>query len=126
MIVGRSDVAQAWTDGESFIAVDIGVISEVIRGERSVSALAALMMHEYCHEEPDIGGHVHSPDFYELFHEYMCEGWVMELARYFLLKGYAKAIAELGRKPNAILAREIRADSKSMGDMYEKLERLEQ
>lgn len=124
VIVGKSDVAEAWTDGESFIAVDIEVISAVLKGNRSVSALAALMTHEYCHVEPDIGGHVHSPDFYELFHEYMCDEWGMELVRYFLLKGYAKGIAELGKKPNAILAREIKSDTKSMGDMLDQVEQM--
>lgn len=124
VIIGKSDVAEAWTDGESYIAVHIDVVSAVLKGDRSVSALAALMMHEYCHVEPDIGGHVHSPDFYELFHEYMCDEWGMELARYFLLKGYAKGIAELGKKPNAILGREIKSDSKSMGDLYDQVEQI--
>lgn len=121
MIIGRSDVATAWTDGESFIAVHIDAINEVLKGDRSISSLSAILFHEYCHEEPDLGGHIHSPDFYELFHEYMCDSWGMELVRYWLLKGYAKAIAEIGKKPNSIMMREIKADSKSMGDAYDSM-----
>lgn len=121
MIIGKSDVADAWTDGESFIAVNLQVITQVLNGKKSVSSLVSLLIHEYCHEEPDAGGHIHSPDFYELFHEFHCDSWMAETVRNALLKGYAKAIAELGKKPNATLAREVKQDSKALGPVFDKM-----
>lgn len=112
MIIGKSDVADAWTDGETFVAVNLDVIIAVLAGKRSVTSLMALIVHEFCHEETDIGGHIHSPEFYEKFHERICSPWESETIRYVLLRGYAKAIAELGKKPNAVLGREIKSDTK--------------
>gem|GEM_PF-2462208 len=120
VMVGRSDVADAWTDGESYIAFNLDTINTVLSGGRTISSLAAIMIHEYCHLEPDLGGHVHSSDFYQLFHEYVCDS-TMEHIRYHLLNAYAKAIASLGKKPNAALLGLIKADSKAMGDAYDQI-----
>lgn len=125
-IIGKSDVAQAWTDGESYVAFDIKVINAVIKNQRSLSSLASILVHEFCHEEADIGGHVHSPDFYELFHDYCCDDTGIEALRYWILRGYAKAIEELGKQPTPILLKELKTDSKAMGESYDRFEKLEE
>lgn len=122
MFIGSSDVADAWTDGESYISINVNLINDVLKGTASINSLCAIIFHEYCHQEPDIGGHIHSPDFYELFHEYVCSTWALECARYWLLKGYTNAIMELGKKPNVKMMQAIRDDSKSLGDASQHIE----
>lgn len=77
-----------------------------------MSSLVSIIYHEYCHNEADVGGHEHNPDFYELFHALACGKGGFEVARHFLLSGYAKAIADLGKKPNANMMRELKHEHK--------------
>jgi len=115
VVIGRSDVADAWTDGETIIAIDIELINRLFDSRGSILGIVAIMLHEYCHNEPDQGGHVHDVNFYELFHELTCGG-ALSVARWVLLDGYAKAIAELGKKPKPAIMQQIRHDSKKLGD----------
>lgn len=111
-ILGKSDVATAWTDGETYVAITVEAVNEVLKGDRTLSSLVSIIYHEYCHNETDVGGHEHNPDFYELFHALACGKGGFEIARHFLLSGYAKAIADLGKKPNANMMRELKHEHK--------------
>lgn len=57
------------------------------------------MVHEHCHEEPDQGGHIHSMEFYQRFHDLMMLPHLVEMLRYTLVTAYAKAIALLEKNP---------------------------
>ena len=57
-----------WTDGESFIAIDIELIDNSKKGLKEIEDLALTILHEYCHSENDTEELVHDVEFYSLFH----------------------------------------------------------
>lgn len=114
VLVGKSDVAQAWTDGETFIAIDQDVLRDVLAGKLSLGFLISVMVHEFSHVEPDQGGHIHSMEFYKRFHDLMILPHLAERLRYILVTAYSKAIDELGKKPNQVFLAEIRRINKKM------------
>lgn len=69
--VGLSDMADAWTDGESNIWINRSVLATFELGMAGISRMVALMAHEYLHEGPSTGSHVHDEDFYERLHQVM-------------------------------------------------------
>lgn len=70
--MGDSDTADGWTDGTRNIWVNRQyVTSKLSSGPYGAQAVAALLVHELCHDEEDIGGHQHEHDFLELFHDTM-------------------------------------------------------
>ena len=111
VLVGDSDVALGWTDGKTFIAVDQSVLRDVLAGDYSISYLVSLMVHEHCHDEPDQGGHIHSMEFYQRFHDIMMIPYLAEMLRYRLVSAYAKAITLLDKKPNQVFMSEIRRNN---------------
>ena len=100
---GKSDVASAWTDGSNYICFNVEVLSAVLSGKRSLSYLLSLLAHEYCHGASDEGGHGHTPEFYETFHNLYLEQDVafapMEIARGELLSRYVREAMRAGIKP---------------------------
>lgn len=123
VLAGDSDVALGWTDGKTFIAIDQNVLRDVLAGGYSISFLVSLMVHEHCHEEPDQGGHIHSIEFFQRFHDMMMLPSLAEMLRYTLVTAYAKAITQLDKKPNQVLMSEIRRNNTklnlSLADMQE-------
>lgn len=69
LVLGKSDAANGWTDGEDYIAIDRRFLREVGQGLDGWIRLGQLMLHEYCHDAPSSGTHGHSPEFYELYHD---------------------------------------------------------
>lgn len=69
LCVGSSDIAAAWTDGERKIWIERRELNCLRKGIRGAYRLALLMLHEYLHDGPDTGTHVHDQAFYEAFHE---------------------------------------------------------
>ncbi|WP_193315800.1 ATP-binding protein [Poseidonibacter ostreae] len=65
--VGKSEVAEAWTDGETYIAIDRGYLVASF-GTASFMKICNLLLHEYIHLGNDEKTHVHNADFFELFH----------------------------------------------------------
>jgi hypothetical protein len=68
---GQSNHAMGWTDGSSYIAINIDEIrkrAKVLNWANWFS-LARLMLHEYCHAEPDTSAHSHDAHFYQLYHD---------------------------------------------------------
>lgn len=68
---GRSNqMVQAWTDGESMIAIDVQyAVKELRSGPEGASRLMAVLVHEYSHSGPSNNTHIHGPEFHEIFHE---------------------------------------------------------
>lgn len=122
VLAGDSDVAMGWTDGKTYIAIDQTVLRDVLAGKHSISFLVSLMVHEHSHDEPDQGGHIHSMEFYQRFHDLMMLPYLAETLRYTLVTAYAKAINLLGKKPNQIFMQEIRRNNtklnQSLADMH--------
>lgn len=120
VVLGKSDVADAWTDGKTFIAINVELLARLLDNRCSLLDFIVIMVHEYCHNEPDQGGHVHDADFYEMFHNLLCSRLgVLDAARWHLLEGYSKAVAFMDKKPKAHLMTKIRNDSKHLGDDFD-------
>lgn len=61
--LGKSEVAAAWTDGQTYIAF----------ADRHVNAhpmkIIHLLVHEYCHNNSTMESHDHGTEFFEAYHE---------------------------------------------------------
>lgn len=67
---GRSESAAAWTDGESYVAVDLDTAANACRGVEGLTRMAKILLHEYVHDSSSADDtHTHSQAFYEDFHD---------------------------------------------------------
>lgn len=71
IILGDADDAEGWTDGSSFIAIARNFLKgKDIASPTTWTAIALLLCHEYSHADASTSAtHVHSPEFYESFHD---------------------------------------------------------
>ena len=67
--VGVSSVAQAWTDGSDTIWFERDMLRLVSQQQKGMVRLAMVGVHEWLHDAPDTGTHLHDAEFYELFHD---------------------------------------------------------
>jgi len=68
--IGVSDVAKAWTDGSSYIAIDRNWLSSLsMNNIGTVLQLFTTLCHEMAHDENSAGTHVHGPEFYEEYYK---------------------------------------------------------
>lgn len=90
-VVGISDAADGWTDGETYIALSRSWLkNRDFLNLTQLYELGTLLLHEYCHTEADQESHTHSPEFYQTFHDandavgdfmQYALGWITELYR---------------------------------------------
>ena len=107
--IGESRDALAWTDGATFIAFDRRYISRQLSRELpGWGQFYATMVHEYAHDTPDTGMHVHGPQFHEQVHDIFVGAWgvwmTSVLAAYRL---YARAREREGVKPSMSVAKTL-------------------
>jgi hypothetical protein len=70
IVLGESQVAEAWTDEKSYIAIDRKVLTKNLnRGVEGANYIIKLLVHEYCHTEPSCEEHGHGEEFMSRFHE---------------------------------------------------------
>lgn len=69
ILVGRSDSADGWTDGSTFICCGQAFLKQQKFDLRGVGELGHLLLHEYCHDGPDTESHVHGQEFFEKYHD---------------------------------------------------------
>ena len=69
--VGVSGYARAWTDGSTYIAINHEEIKSRVKAMTitKFADLVRLILHEYCHDSPNMQGHAHDAHFYQLFHD---------------------------------------------------------
>jgi hypothetical protein len=68
--IGVSDVAAAWTDGNSYIALDRNwLANHSVNNLNSVLSLFTTLCHEMAHCQNTAGTHNHGPEFYEKYYE---------------------------------------------------------
>lgn len=60
--------ARAWTDGQTYIALNRELLTPATLVELWAT-LGGVMLHEYCHDDPNTETHIHTPEFYQLFHD---------------------------------------------------------
>ena len=65
--IGISEVADAWTDGSTYIAFSDKVVTRATAHE-----IVYVMIHEYCHNEATNETHSHGIEFFEMFHDIIC------------------------------------------------------
>lgn len=99
LLVGMSAVADAWTDGCSFICIERKHLKKLYQGLAGAGFLARLIVHEYLHSESDTGSHAHDYDFYHAFHELMLadDGFVDRAAEA-MLRRFTADLDRLGKK----------------------------
>ena len=69
ILLGRSNVAQAWTDGQSYIAINIDVVKRLSKdGLNAASYMFSLVEHELAHHGDSVDA-VHDEMFYSRFHD---------------------------------------------------------
>jgi hypothetical protein len=68
-LLGRSDVADGWTDGRTYIAIADHFLKKLTFDVGGFTKLGVLLLHELTHDEDDATTHVHSPEFYRTFHD---------------------------------------------------------
>lgn len=112
VLIGKSDVAHMWTDGKTYIAVNIQLVNNLLNRNVTLSKFLSIFLHEYCHDEEDKGGHVHSPDFFEEYHELMCHSEAVERSREELLRVYFSEVMKEGRKPKSHLVSSASKDER--------------
>lgn len=66
---GTSDIALAWTDGASMIAIERKQLKLARKGLPGMQALVNILVHEYLHDSSSAGSHMHDGDFHQRFHD---------------------------------------------------------
>lgn len=67
---GSSEVAEAWTDGASYVVLTRKTLARA--AEKGISGFFELLMtlvHEYCHDTADLESHTHDLVFYNKHHD---------------------------------------------------------
>ncbi len=100
IIAGRSEIAEAWTDGVKAIWIETGNLMMLSDGYVGAAKLAALMVHEYMHDGPDTETHDHDIEFYENFHDQVLGTDVVGKGAAAMVKHLAEAARRAGSKPN--------------------------
>jgi hypothetical protein len=82
IVLGEATHADGWTDGSSYIAIARSFLKgREIASPGTWSAIALLLCHEYSHGDGSNVTHVHSPEFYEQYHDGGLRAvpqWIME------------------------------------------------
>jgi hypothetical protein len=69
--LGKSSVADGWTDGFSKIVISASFLRSLGNNQFNVVSLILLMIHEYLHDTASLEMMVHGAEFYESFHDAM-------------------------------------------------------
>ena len=65
--VGKSEIAEAWTDGKTYIAIERKFLRSTY-GTPNFMKICNLLLHEYIHDNNDEKSHNHNSEFFEIFH----------------------------------------------------------
>jgi hypothetical protein len=65
ILLGVSDVADAWTNGKDRIWINRTILPRMKSGIGGVVSLVGVLVHEYLHQESSSETHAHDLDFYE-------------------------------------------------------------
>jgi hypothetical protein len=102
--VGRSDVADAWTDGSKNVWINRKKLPLVRKGHVGLIRIAALLLHEFMHSEDDVSSHVHDADFYSKFHDAAIDSDILGKVAGDMLLKINKELRLSGKAPGGSLA----------------------
>lgn len=97
VLIGECSNAEGWTDAESFIAINRNMLKLLDTGRPGTLQLAALMLHEYCHDANNPDSSDHSEEFYERYHNLSAvhgRNEILGSIANSLYKQYAKQLVE--------------------------------
>lgn len=64
LLVGKAETAEAWTDGVSYVAIEIDLLKSAFSsGHNSLIYVLNTLIHEYCHDSSSNSSHGHDDDF---------------------------------------------------------------
>ena len=118
---GKSEAADAWTDGNIYIALNIEKVRRAFNdGLNGLFHLMTLILHEMCHEKSTMGSHDHDADFFEKFHDNMTDDYI----HLFTIAGkgldtYINENRKIGRKLSEI---EVRNTFRTLERLYQKVQ----
>lgn len=69
IMVGTSDLADAWTDGRFNIVFNRKMLKVARKGLSGMHTLVLTMLHEYLHNESTAGSHKHDTEFFMTYHD---------------------------------------------------------
>lgn len=92
--IGMSDTAEAWTDGKTYVALDREFLAEAGLEYEGLLRIAQVVVHEFTHEDPSSAAHLHTPEFYQNYHDSMA---AVRLLTTQLVQGLPKALEQKGR-----------------------------
>lgn len=100
LFVGRSTKQLGWTDGETFIALNIEMFRRLRKGPSYLEKIMMVYIHEICHIDEEC--HNHNASFFELFHRILVRGYddgntVTTMVRHFI-KYYLEYLGKEGMK----------------------------
>jgi hypothetical protein len=100
LILGRGEGIDAYTDGQTYVAVVDEVAEAVMRqGLPGFMRLAHLLVHEYLHDTEDSGSHAHDLEFMETFHDIVLDqGEVLFAAASYGFKLMVKEATKASRR----------------------------
>lgn len=109
--IGISDSAEAWTDGQSYIAIERSLLRRLsLQTGFGAAYLLAVMTHELAHDINTTNSHIHGESFYRHFHDIiMSSGNPMQLVSKFR---YAMEVAKSDMKMIATIEKEKKAKEK--------------
>ena len=67
--IGISNIANAWTDSTSFVAINREFLEKQTFNIVGLCNVGRILLHEFCHRDTDLDNHDHDQGFYELFHD---------------------------------------------------------
>ena len=109
VLVGESESADGWTDGSTYVAYSRRFLQYLQFSMRGAMQVAELALHEQCHDDEDVGTHVHGPDFYQRFHD--CVAGAREMA-YAIFMEMPKVVEQHGRSLNSWILKQKDAEAK--------------
>lgn len=68
VFLGKSDTADAWTDGATYIVINEDLVKDIDKGAGNILKIVHLILHEYNHDENNTD--LHSLDFYKNYHDF--------------------------------------------------------
>jgi hypothetical protein len=109
-IVIGTGPAHGWTNGIDYVAVEKGFLGGLDFNVQGFVKLGNLMLHEFCHSEPTTASHIHSSEFYQIYHD--SSDTVAEFVKH-CIANMPKVYKKFNKKPNQkiLLANDRLADA---------------
>ena len=97
--LGKSEHADAWTNGSTTIWLNQKWVAQIGRGMPGCARIAALLVHEMLHGEADTETQEHDHEFYEQFHDLVIDTDLVGKGAANIMTKINQRVRAEGRKP---------------------------